>query len=110
MHHLPPATPDPIALDQWQQLARVSGNLNQIAAVINSARLAGAVFPDLADIRGVLVGLRSALLNARDSREDAEWKACNPSNAAPVSVVCCGMSSVGTATITTAPVCLLAAT
>ena len=70
LHHLPPSAPDPIALDQWQQLARVGANLNQIAAAINSGRLSGARLPDVGDIRVVLVELRSALITARNRQED----------------------------------------
>jgi hypothetical protein len=57
---------------QWQQLARVSANLNQLAAAINSARLSGAALPDLDAIRAVLVDLRNGLIGARNAREDAE--------------------------------------
>jgi hypothetical protein len=71
LHHLPPSPPDPIALDQWQRLARVGANLNQMAAAINSARLSGAMLPDVGDIRAVLVELRSALIQARNRPEDA---------------------------------------
>ncbi|WP_079419708.1 plasmid mobilization protein [Thiomonas intermedia] len=70
LHHLPPAPPNPIAREQWQQLARVGANLNQIAAAVNAARLSGAMLPDLADIRGALVELRSALITARNDLED----------------------------------------
>ena len=70
LHHLPPPPPDPIALDQWQQLSRVGANLNQIAAAINSARLSGAMLPDVGDIRAMLVELRSALITARHRQED----------------------------------------
>ena len=71
LHRLPPAPPHPLALEQWQELARVGGNLNQIAAGINAARLSGAMLPDLADLRAVLVDLRSALIDARNSQEDS---------------------------------------
>ena len=70
LHHLPPAPPHPLAREQWQELARVGANLNQIAAAINAARLAGAALSDLDDLRAVLVDVRSALLNARNSQED----------------------------------------
>ena len=70
LHHLPPAPPDPIALDQWQQLARVGANLNQLAAAVNSARLSGAALPAVADIRAVLVDLRTALIEARKRQKD----------------------------------------
>jgi hypothetical protein len=72
LHHLPPAPPGPVAVAQWQQLARVGANLNQLAAAINSARLSGAALPDLDAIRAVLVDLRNGLIGARNAREDTE--------------------------------------
>jgi hypothetical protein len=54
---------------QWRALARVGSNLNQIAAAINSARFSGASLPSVADIRDVLLALRSTLLAARTDEE-----------------------------------------
>ena len=70
LHHLPPAPLGPVAAAQWQELARVGANLNQVAAAINSARLAGATLPDPADIRAVLMDLRNGLIGARTAREE----------------------------------------
>ncbi|MBN8745835.1 MAG: mobilization protein, partial [Thiomonas arsenitoxydans] len=61
-----------IALAQWRALARVGSNLNQIAAAINSARFSGASLPSVADIREVLLALRSTLLAARTDVETDE--------------------------------------
>ena len=71
LHQLPSPPPDPIALEQWQQLSRVGANLNQIAAAINSARLSGAALPNVGDIQAVLVDVRTALIQARHHQENA---------------------------------------
>ena len=69
LNRWPPAAPNPIAVAQWRALARVGSNLTQIAAAINSARFSGASLPSVADIRDVLLALRSTLLAARTDEE-----------------------------------------
>lgn len=72
LNRWPPAAPNRIAVAQWRALARVGSNLNQIAAAINSARFSGASLPSVADIRDVLLALRSTLLAARTDVETDE--------------------------------------
>jgi hypothetical protein len=61
-----PRAPDPIALDQWRELARIGSNLNQLAHALNSARLSGVeAGPKIEDIRAALIDLRAALLCAK---------------------------------------------
>lgn len=65
LHLLPPTIPQ-LNRDAWQQLARASANLNQIAHAINFAQLQpGAEMPPLTEVAEAVGELRRALIGAR---------------------------------------------
>jgi hypothetical protein len=66
LNRWPPAAPNPIAVAQWRASAATS---TRSAAAINSAWLLGASLPSVADMRDVLLALRSPLLAARTDEE-----------------------------------------
>lgn len=48
-------------LDQWQKLARVASNLNQLVAAINAGKVSG-VNADLSELKACLDEVRAALI------------------------------------------------
>lgn len=52
---------DPIAIEQWQKLARLSSNVNQIAEHLNAGKSVGIqqIKTELARVRNLLIGIKN---------------------------------------------------